>query len=65
MSSVTYFLFALTVDLAIMSFYSFIAVLTWSQIRGNPDNVWTTIFNNPDAAIRIFVTVFLVACSSA
>lgn len=63
-SSVNYFLFALTVDLAIVSFYSFIGVLAWEQYQGSPDNVWTTIFNDPETALKIFLSVFLIVCGS-
>ncbi|KAH8154999.1 uncharacterized protein LAJ45_00007 [Morchella importuna] len=63
-SSVSYFLFASVVDLAIISFYAFIAILSYRQHQGVTDGAWGTIFNNDDAASKIFITVFLVACIS-
>ncbi|KAI5850541.1 hypothetical protein DFP73DRAFT_591406 [Morchella snyderi] len=61
-SSVSYFLFASVVDLAIISFYAFIAILSYRQHQGVTDGAWGTIFNDDGAASKIFITVFLTAC---
>ncbi|KAG0128051.1 hypothetical protein HOY82DRAFT_44367 [Tuber indicum] len=63
-STVGYYLFASTVDLAIISFYSFIAVLSWRQRNLGNQMDWATIFTKDGSDEKIILAVFLDACVS-
>ncbi|PWW73002.1 hypothetical protein C7212DRAFT_366231 [Tuber magnatum] len=63
-STVGYYLFATTVDLAIISFYSFIAVLSWRQHSLGAEMDWATIFTKDGSDEKIILAVFLDACVS-
>ncbi|RPB02457.1 hypothetical protein L873DRAFT_1673505 [Choiromyces venosus 120613-1] len=63
-STVGYYLFASTIDLAIISFYSFIAVLSWRQHSLGTEMDWATIFTKDGSDEKIILAVFLDACVS-
>lgn len=63
-STIGYLLFASTVDLAIISFYSFIAVLSWRQHSLGNEMDWATIFTKGGSDEKILLAVFLDACVS-
>jgi len=63
-STIGYLLFASTVDIAIISFYSFIAVLSWRQHSLGNEMDWATIFTKDGSDEKITLAVFLDTCVS-
>lgn len=64
-SSKVYFLLASSVDVAIVCFYAFMAVLSWRQHAAGRDMNWTTVFHDDSIDQKIVFTVFLAACAGA
>ena len=64
-SAKSYHLFASVVDLAIITFYIFIAILAWRQHSAGIDNMdWRTVFNDNNTTEKLVLGVFLLAVSA-
>jgi hypothetical protein len=63
-SSKVYFLFSSSVDVAILCFYSFIALLSWRQNVAGKDMTWTTVFHADGMDGKIVFAVFVTTCAA-
>ncbi|KAI5844842.1 hypothetical protein BZA05DRAFT_408657 [Tricharina praecox] len=64
-SSKVYFLLASALDVALISLYTYIGILSWRQHAAGADRSWSTIFHEPSGAdATIVFSVFLLVCCS-
>ena len=61
-SAKVYHLLASTLDLIIIAFYAYIAILAWRQHTQGRMMDWTTVFTDYNTDSKIVYGVFLVAC---
>ncbi|TGZ81868.1 hypothetical protein EX30DRAFT_236018 [Ascodesmis nigricans] len=64
-SSKMYHLFSITIDMAAIAFYSFIALLTFRQYHMHPNMKWQTEFSDDKETLRkVVFGVFITTCGS-